>query len=80
MNKILLNKEQVLEAIEIAEVIKEHGGKHDLTWKTYVFPKDDKFYKFEVEHSYNEGIQIYCDITAVEVKQVEKTVKVWEIV
>lgn len=80
MNTIKLTKPEIYEIIEDATLIKETPTKHDFSSSRYVFGKDDKFYMFDVEYSYNDGLQIWGDITATEVKQVDKIVKVWETV
>lgn len=76
--KITLSKAEVMDALEIGEVIKESAGKHDCTTQTVVFPKDGKHYKFHVSVSYNEGVQVYGDTIATEVRAVQKNVTVWE--
>lgn len=45
---------------------------------TYVTRSGGKCWMYNVVYSYSEGIQNYGDIEAFEVKEVEKTVKVWE--
>lgn len=82
MNTIKLTKDEIIEIIEdnTTKLIKETPTKHDCSSSEYVFAKDDKFYMFDVEYSYNDGLQIYGDTIATEVKQVEKIVKVWETV
>lgn len=79
-NWITLTEDEVREAFDEGEVIKEYAGKHDCTIKTVVFKKDNKFYEVAVDVSYNNGIQVYGDTNAVEVEQVEEVVKVWKTV
>ncbi len=82
MNTIELNKKEIHEIIEeeTTVLISESPTKHDCHLSEYVFKRGDKFYRFDVECSYNDGLQIYGEIDAVEVKQIEKIVKVWETV
>lgn len=82
--KIKLTKSQVLdEILEDPNTIKidEWATKHDCHQELYVAKIDDKFYRFTLEFSYNNGIQDFDYqefIWAEEVRPVEvKTIK-WE--
>ncbi len=69
--------ENILEDESTIE-IEEYHTKHDCHRTVYVSKIEDKFYKFDLEFSYNEGIQLYDDyVDAVEVRAVEKTVVDW---
>lgn len=80
MNTIKLTEQEVREVIDLDdyETIKESGGKHDCTNHTILFKKDGKHYTMVLSFSYNEGLQLWGDVTATEVHQIEKVIKVWE--
>lgn len=80
-NIIKLTKQAVFDLLEDENTkkIEEYSTKHDCHAEVYVCKKNNKFYKFTIEFSYNDGIQIYGDfVEAVEVKEVEKVIKDWE--
>lgn len=54
--------------------------KHDCHVTVYVTKKDDKYWKYSVESSYNNGIQIYGKIKAVEVEPVEVKAIEWRVI
>jgi hypothetical protein len=71
---IALTKQDVFDVLEdgLCKCVSETAGKHDCTTTTYVFPRDGKHYMFTLDHSYNEGLQLYDDsIQAVEVEPFE---------
>jgi len=78
-----ITKEKALDLIEDQLTIKLEcaPGKHDMTKHNYVFEHDDgRYYKFGVDISYNEGIQIYGDtVKAIEVIPVQVTKTEWRI-
>lgn len=80
MNKIKITEEELYNWLDDESTIEigTERYKHDMNWVTYVTKKDDKWYKYTVVHSYNEGLQVWGDTEAVEVKQVEKIVTTWE--
>lgn len=72
----LTSKEEIFEAMEIAEAIPEC-----LPWKwgrleTIIFKRDDKFYMMKVHIHSQEGLQD-DSVTAYEVVSKEKTVTEW---
>ena len=71
-------KEELEELIENGEIIKELSGKHDCHYEVYVIEKNNKFYQFEVEFSYNEGIQFNPPMDGEEVEKVEVTTAIWK--
>lgn len=79
-----LTKTQVLEEIlESPDLIKidEFATKHDYHMEVYVIKLGDKYYKFNLEYSYNEGIITfdYCkEIEAIEVRPVKVETTEWE--
>jgi len=83
MPEIQITKEKALDLIEDQLTIKLEcaPGKHDMTKHNYVFEHDDgRYYKFGVDISYNEGIQIYGDtVKAIEVIPVQVTKTEWRI-
>lgn len=78
MNKIKLTKNEIYDFIEISEEIKSYPTKHDCHTKVYILKKDNKYYEFSIEYSYNNGIQISDYVDAIEVQPVEKKIIVWE--
>lgn len=61
--------------------IEEYATKHDCHAVIYVTKNDDKYWKYTIEYSYNDGIQVWGDtITVTEVKPVEVLVTKWEVV
>ncbi len=77
MSAIELSKEEVLDCddrIEIESQPWRHGRK-----VRFVFPLRGSHYAAWIDVHHSEGRQLYGDtVTAVEVRQVERTVKVWE--
>lgn len=87
--KIKLTKTQVLEELlenqeeNSTEKINEWATKHDYHSEVYVSKIGDKFYKYILEYSYNEGCITfdYQDtVDAVEVIPVEKIAITWKVV
>ena len=71
-------KEELEELIENGEIIKELSGKHDCNYEVYVTEKNNKFYQFTVEFSYNEGIQFNLPMVGEEVEKVEVITAIWK--
>lgn len=80
--KIQLTESEVKELLnnDLLYDISEHGGKHDCTDKFQRFERDGKWFGITLSYSYNEGLQLYGNTVAEEIREVEKTVKVWEVV
>lgn len=79
MATITLTEQEAKEiGYDLPEVIDERGGKHDCTDKKILFERDGKFYTMWLSYSYEDGLQLWGDVTATEVKKVEKVVEVWE--
>ena len=80
-----LTKQQIEEILEspVTTQIEESAGKHDYHFETYVTKIDDKYYKFTLEYSYNEGLISfdYGDtVEGREVRPVEvKTIEYFEV-
>lgn len=70
---------EIYDALEGDDVHEIDGGH----WRhgrnvTYVFAHEGKHWQFTANVHHDEGIQLYGPVTATQVHQVEKTVKVWE--
>lgn len=81
MNTIKIPKKEIFDLWvedESTIEIEEFATKHDCHRVVYVTKKDDKYWEYSIEYSYNDGAQIWGDINATEVRPVEvKTIK-WE--
>lgn len=82
MNTIKIPKKEVFESwVEDESTIEvdEWATKHDCHRVIYVTKKDDKYWEYSIEYSYNDGAQIWDDfVEAHEVRPVEvKSIK-WE--
>jgi hypothetical protein len=80
MNKRVFKGEELEDvrgAIECGELVNESSWRWG-THNTYVFEHEGKNWQTTIEVHCQDGWQIYGSIDAVEVHQVEKTVKVWE--
>jgi hypothetical protein len=79
MPNITITKKEAMELFDTdrLEKIDTYPTKHDCHADVYVIEKDGKHYSLTLEFSYNDGIQLWGDIIATEVKPVEKTVIDW---
>lgn len=80
MNKLTINKEELLELLEQDGTIQidEYATKHDCHIETSVVYKDNKTYQVSVEYSYNEGI-VYDKFNLYEVEPYKVEVTKWRI-
>ena len=79
MSAIKLTKAQFLDLLDEdgADEIDHGRWRHGHSTR-YVVPYEGKFYAAWVQIHSDDGMQIYGDITLDEVRQVEKTITVWE--
>ena len=79
LNKITLTENQIMDFLEedLTEHIDTDNSYRHGTFETYVVPYEGKFYEFTVSCHHSEGLEIWGDVEAIEVKQVEKIVKQW---
>ena len=77
MSKIEIPESEVWDAIEAGEVVDVEPWKWGTT-QTIVTPFEGKHYRFSVQFHHDDGLQVYGPVKAIEVHQVEKTVRVWE--
>lgn len=68
--------EQELEELDTDEIA-SRPWRHGRT-ATFVFEHEGKYWRFTANVHHDEGVQLYGPVTATEVHQVERTVKVWE--
>ena len=83
MNTIKIPKNEIFDLWtedESTVEIEEFATKHDCHRVVYVTKKDDKYYQYSIEYSYNDGAQIYGDIEAYEVRPIEVIKIEWEVV
>lgn len=80
MSTIEISKDDVYEAIYDGQRIATESWRWGTT-ETYVYEREPgRFYRFTVQMHSQDGLQIFGPVTATEVRQVEKVVKVWEVV
>lgn len=82
MNTIKIPKKEIFDLWvedESTIEIEEFATKHDCYQTDFVTKKDNKYWSYSIEFSYNDGAQIWGDfVEATEVRPVEKTVITWE--
>lgn len=75
-----ISKDEIFNVLEEDRIIEtdRYPGKHGVHYKTYVLPRDGKWWQFTLEFHPYDGINRDEDIQCFEVIPIERTITSWE--